>query len=924
MPDFREYVRSHLEPLGVSGEQEAEIVEEVALEFQENYERACRGGLSAEEAWQDVCERARPWPELARELRSALREEAAAPQREERPRRLPWRLLDGLWRDVVYGARQLRNSPGFTTVAVLMLALGIGGNTAIFSLLNAILLRELPVSHPAQLVFLGPAEAEGFTRSLSTTGAFSYPFFREFRRRNEVFSNVAAVESGLMTAHGRVAGNAEMERLEVELVSGSYFPALGVKPARGRLLTDADDQRPGGHPIAVANYDWWRARMAGDPAILRKTVQIGSTAYAIVGVAAPHFSGVTVGRAPDLWIPLAMQKEVMPDRNGRENVRFESLHLIGRMKPGVLLAQAQANADLLFHQIQSEFARTTGAASALPDIQRARLELTPAATGRSGLRREFSSPLLILMTVVALVLLIACANVANLLLARSAARRREVAVRMSMGAERPRLIRQLLAESSLLGFAGAALGVLFASGASRLMVATVSPESPLSVRVTPDARVLAFTILVTVVTVLLFGIAPAWRTTGLDLAGVLRAGRGLIGHAGPTRLTHGLVIGQVALSVLLLAGAGLFLESLSNLTHVNTGFDRANALVVATDTAAAGYRRDERLISTMQRIEERIAAVPGVHSASFAGDVFDGGGSSTTNVRVPGRPQTDDDPRVELNRVGAGYLDAMKIPVILGRGLSARDNAASRKVAVINETMVRTHFGGASPLGRTFSVGSDPEWQNVEVVGVMKDAKYMELEEEQMPAAFFPYAQQIDHFLNYVVVRYSGDPAVIGAGVRKAVREIDGNLPVAEIRPLAELVDRFTRNHRLVTALSALFGILAALLACIGIYGVMSYGIARRTNEFGVRMALGATRGAVLGVVLRETAWLALAGSAIGLGLAMASGTAVKSVLIGVKGESPLVLGLPMVVMIAVALFAGYLPARRATRIDPSTALRYE
>ena len=927
MPDFRAYVRQNLPPLGVSGAREAEIVEELALEFQESYERALRRGLNPEQAWQEVRNHARSWRELGDELQSALgKHEVDAPEA-AKAGNIFRRLSEDLTRDLKYAARRLLKTPGFTIVAVLMLALGIGANTAIFSLLNAILLRNLPVRQPEQLVLFGKAQASGTTSFLphGSTQVFSYPFFREFRRRNQVFSEVAAIQSFLVQSHGRVARSADLEKISVELVSGTYFNTLGVNAILGRVFTDADDQTPGAHPVIVASYSWWQNRFAKDPSIAGKTVTIGPTVYTIIGVAPPEFFGVTVGQSPNLWIPLAMQKEISPDRNGLEKNLFQSLHVIARLKPGVAKIQAQANTDLLFHQILRSYIGPQPRQEQVDGIQHAWIELTPAATGRSELRQEFASPLKILMVVVVLVLLIACANVANLLLARAAARQREIAVRMSMGAERSRLIRQLLAESSLLGSVGAVLGVAFAWGASRLLLAMVSTGSELvPIRVAPDAGVLGFTVAVTILTVFLFGTVPALRATALDLAPSLKVGRGVISAGMRNRLARGLVVGQVALSLVLLAGAGLFLRSLANLTDVDVGFDKQNALRMRIDPGGAGYQRDERLSSMMPRLEERVNSLPGIHGASFALSVFDGGGWSQDDIIVPGRPRSENDPTVDLNIVGPQYIDVMRTPIVLGRGLSARDNQASRKVAVINETMARTYFPGGSPLGHTFAVGDEAEWQNLEVVGVMKDSKYMELEEKQMPAAFFPHSQHREEFLRSFVVRYTGDPIFLVPAIRRAVREIDANLPVSDVATLAQMVDDFTLNRRLVAQLSTFFGILGALLACIGIYGVMTYGIARRTNEFGIRMALGAERRNILWVVLRETLVLAIAGVAIGVALALASGRLVESLLFGVKSYNPTVMILSILAMIVVALLAGYLPARRATKIDPSTALRYE
>ena len=929
MPDFKRYVRENLPRLGISGVREAEIVEELALEFQENYERALRSGLNPEAAWQQVREQARPWRELGGELRSALGERREAPPEPQKSARGFTRFWGDLRRDLSYAARQFLKSPGFSVIAVLMLALGIGANTAIFSLLNAILLRTLPVRQPEQLVFFGGAHAEGDTSFLphKSTEVFSFPFFREFAQKSHVFSDVAAIQSFLVQSYGRFAGRTDLERIQVELVSGTYFRTLGVNPVLGRVFTGADDQALGAHPIAVARYSWWRDRFADSASLASKTVTIGSTVYTIIGVAPPGFFGVTVGQAPDLWIPLTMQKEISPDRNGLQENLFQCLHIIARLKPGVSRAQAQSETNLLFRQILRGYLGPQPAKQELEDVQHAHIDLTPAATGRSRLRGEFGSPLKFLMCVVVLVLLIACANVANLLLARATGRRQEIAVRMSLGAERWRLIRQLLVESGLLGFAGAVLGLSFAWIGSGLLVAMVSAGSaPLPIRVTPDAGVLAFAIAVTIVTVFLFGAAPALRATRFDLASSL-ATRGTTAGRRRNRLSRVLVVGQVALSLVLLAGAGLFLRSLENLMDVNLGFDKQNVLRMRIDPSAAGYRTDARLSSTMQRVEERVAGLPGIRAASFAESVFEGGGSATTEIRVPGRPESEQNPSTDINVVGPQYLDVMKMPIVMGRGLNARDNQASRRVAVINETMARTFFPSGSPLGRTFGVfglGDGPRWQNIEVVGVVKDAKYMYVDEKQMPAAFFPYAQHPGHFIYNFVVRYTGDPSSLVPAIRKAVVEIDPNLPVSDARTLSQMVDDLTLNQHLVAQLSTFFGALAALLACIGIYGVTSYGITRRTNEFGIRMALGAERGNVLWVVLRETLWLAAAGVAAGLVLAFACSRMVQNLLFGVTAMNPLVMGLSILAMVVLALIAGYVPARRATRIDPAVALRYE
>jgi predicted permease len=833
--------------------------------------------------------------------------------------------MSGLIQDLRYALRQLRKSPGFASVVVLTLALGLGANTAIFSVLDALMLRNLPVPEPQQLELFGKGQWVGGLDTLPNRSwqLFSYPFFREFSKKNEVFSDVAAINSILFGTHGRVAGGANLEKIDAELVSGTYFKTLGVNPVLGRALTSADDQTPGAHPVAVASFSWWQRRFGKDPSVVGKTVTIGATLYSIIGVAPPEFFGATVGQSPDLWIPLAMEKEISPGWNGLdEPLLFQTLYLIGRRKPGVSVEEAGANTNLIFKQILHEYVGPQPSPKQLDDIHHAQIELTPAATGLSQLRQRFSLPLRILMTVVALVLLVACANVANLLLARTATRRREIALRMSLGATRLRLIRQLLVESVLLVFFGAVLGLWIAWWAIRILTATAAATTPIHASL--GGPILAFAVAVSALTVILFGTAPALYATRFDIAPSLKPGRGAMPAESRNRLSRGLIVGQVALSLVLLVGAGLFLRSLMNLMSVDTGFDKQNVLMMGIDPGGAGYQPDERLEAAMTQVEERVGSLPGVRAASFAFFVFNGGGWITP-VAVPGRPNTGNDPDVDHITVGPQYLDAMAMPVILGRGLSPQDTKASRKVAVINETMVRTYFGGSSPLGRTFSmIGDAPDLQNVEVVGVVKDAKYMDLQENPMPAAFYPHSQHLGTFLYSFVVRCSGNPKLLAPEIAAAIRQVDPNLPVDNFTTLSEIVDDSVSDHRLVAQLCSFFGLLAVSLSCIGIYGLMSYGVARRTSEFGVRMALGAQRRNVLWLVLKETLGLVVIGLVVGLALAPIVSRLATSLLFGLDSYDPLTIGLAVVAMLSVALLAGYLPARRAAKVDPMVALRYE
>lgn len=840
--------------------------------------------------------------------------------------------MTGLLQDLRFGLRQFRKSLGFTLVAVITLALGMGANTAIFSLLDAALLRSLPVQEPQQLVLFGKGGWRGSIDSLPNRSwqLFSYRFVREFRQKNEAYSDVAAVSSILFTTHGRVAGGTNLEKIDAELVSGGFFHTLGVPPILGRVLTDSDDQTIGGHPIAVASYSWWQKRFGKRPDVLGKAFTIGSTVYTLIGVAPPEFFGVSVGQSPDVWIPLAMEKEISPGWNGLEKNLFQSLYVVARRKPGISMEQAGANTNLLFKQILHEYVGEQANQQELNDIEHAQIALTPAATGLSQLRREFSSPLKILMAVVGLVLLVACANVANLLLARATARRREIAVRMSIGAARWRLIRQLLAESVLLGIAGVILGAWFAWWAMHFLLTMVSTGGDLvPLKVSLDPTVLGFTTLVGILTVLIFGTVPSFYATRLELTPSLKEGRGTTSGRSSNALARGLVIGQVAASLVLLVGAGLFLRSLANLTTLDTGFNKQNVLVTAADVSGAGYREDAHLEMVMQQVEDRVNALPGIQGASFAFSLFGGGWTDT--VRVPGRPANSSDPEVFHNIVGSRYFETMGMPIVMGRGLLPQDSNASKRVAVINETMARDYLEGASPLGRTFSVAdegpeADPrrtEWQNIEVVGVAKDAKYMALDEKPRPAAFYPHAQHVG-YIGTFVARYTGDPRVASRAIAKSIHAIDPNIPLDDFRTLTQIVDDSVLNHRLVAQLCTFFGLLAVLLACIGLYGLMSYGVTRRTNEFGVRLALGANRGRVIWLVLRETLTLVVAGLAIGLAVVPAVSRFVVSFLFGLKPYDLVSMGSAIFAMTVVALLAGYLPARRAARVDPMVALRYE
>jgi len=834
--------------------------------------------------------------------------------------------MRSLLTDLRYATRMLLRSPGLTLVAVLSLALGIGANAAIFSLLNAVMLRELPVQDPSRLVLLGQARAAGSSGDFAETELYSYSFYREMRKKNQVFSDVTAMLSlSFEGMHGVVEGSSSLEPMNVQLVSGTYFPALGVKPILGRVFTDAEDEPAGAHAVAVMSYYWWQRRFARDPSIVGKTVTLSSTVYTIVGVTPQEFFGTTVGQRPDLWIPLSMEKQISPGWSGLDNKWFQSLYILGRLKPGVATEQASANVNLLARQIWQEYAGSVLTKQQQRDLEHAHIVLTPASRGLSRLRFEFSLPLQILMAVVGLVLLIACANIANLLLARATTRQREIAVRMAIGAGRARLVRQMLTESLLMAFLGGALGVLFASWASGALLAMVSagPE-PLPLNVAPDARVLAFTFLVSLATAILFGAAPALRATRVDVAPALKEGRGAATAAGRGGLAKMLIVSQVALSLVLLICAGLFLRTLVNLANVDAGFNKENVLLFAIDPVDVGYKEDARLASLYQQIEQRVSAQPGVRGASISFFTFNQG-EWTDPVSILGKaPRPENDMSATYNVVGPAYFSVMGIPVLVGREFGGQDTEKSPKVAVINETMAKNFFPGGSPIGRRFGVGGDPKHANdIEVVGVVKDTKHESLRERPFPEAYLPYSQNIRYYFD-LEVRYAGDPKAMVAEVRHAVGEVDRSLPVTYQNTLAEQVDRSIANQALIARLSAFFGLLAVFLACIGIYGLMAYTVTRRTSEIGIRMALGAGRSRVLWMVMRESSILVGLGLVIGLPVALAAQRLVSKMLFGLKPADPISLAGAAILLLAFALIAGYLPARKASLVDPMVAVRYE
>ncbi|HEY2856825.1 MAG TPA: ABC transporter permease [Terracidiphilus sp.] len=839
---------------------------------------------------------------------------------------------DNLLKDLRFAIRQLLRSPGFTIIAVLSLALGIGANTAIFTLLNAILLRPLPVQNPKELLWFGNGSARGSTDGVPDGHAklFSYSFFNDFRQKDTSFSGIAAIDSIQFGSKASIAG-APYHTTHVDLVSGSYFPVLGVPAFLGRTLEEFDDHAPGASPVAVASYTWFQRNLNGDPSALGRVIRIESHDYTLVGVAKPGFFGTSVGEPTDLWIPLSMEKELSPGWNGLDNNMFQSLYVIGRLKPGVTQAQAGAETNILFHSIVRDYLGPQPTKQHLDSLAHTTVELNPGAYGVSQLRRGASMPLEILMGIVALVLLIACANIANMLLARGVSRAREVAVRMALGASRRRIVFQLLTESLLLAFLGAVAGVALAWKASALLLNMAHPgPDPVPLDTAPDATVLAFTLGITALTALLFGMLPAFRASGVEFTPALKEGRGGTQVATRGALARSLIVGQIALSVLLMVAAGLFVRSLIHLSSVGTGFDKHNVLVFALDSSTANLPHktpDEiRSVHLQEQIEASVQNIHGVQSDSFSFFTFNEG-AWTDQVLfqgVPRTPQNGND--VFFNNVGKGFFSTMGISLVEGRVFNAQDTQTSPKVGIINETTARRFFPNSSAIGHRFAIGETPDHPGeIEVVGVVKDAKYIALNEGTLMAAYFPCTQNVGFYGNFAV-RYApgANRQEIVSRTRRAIAEINPNILVDSVSSLEEQVDRSIATESLIAKLSGFFGLLAVFLACIGIYGLLSYSVARRTSELGIRLALGAQTRALLWMILRESILLLVLGLAIGIPIALASTRVLKSLLYDLSPLDPTAIGVSIAAVACMTIAAAWLPARRATKIDPSRALRTE
>ncbi len=835
--------------------------------------------------------------------------------------------MQTIWQDLRYGARMLLKSPGFTLITVLTLALGIGAVAAIFSLTDQILLRFLPVERPEELVVLrSPGPKTGRVSSDGDSSAsFSYPMYKELRDRNNAFSGLLARYVISLS----VAGEGQTERADGELVSGNYFDVLGVRPALGRVFNQEDDRVPNAHPVVVLSHAYWTRRFGADPGILNKTLTVNGALMTVVGVSRAGFQGVQVGQTPDVFVPMMMKAQMTPNWNGLDNHKDHWLAIMGRLKPGLSRAQTEEAVRPSYRSIlEAELPLMTGwSAETRQRFLDRRIVLDEGAKGRQILQGDTKKPLLILMGMAGLALLIACANVANLLLARGAARQREIAVRMALGAGRFRLMRQFLVESLLLSLMGGAVGLLVAFWAIRGLVAAIPPSiGVLGLSTELNWRLLGFNFALSALTGLLFGVAPAARATRLNLEATLREqGSSVSGSLSHVRFRKALVVSQIVLTTVLLVGAGLFARSLNNLQRLDLGLRADHVIAFSIAPELNGYS-PQRTIAFFGDLRQGIAALPGVRSVSAAEIPILTDSNWSSNITVEGyQAQEQEDMNVHHNRIGPDYFATMSVPLLSGREFTVSDAAGRPKVAIINETMARRYFANRNPIGSHFAFGSGNAVRpDIEIVGVVKDSKHATVREQKRTFIYLPYSQETDLGRITFYVRTDQDVASIAPSLRREVERRDGNLPIYELKTLRQQADESLFADRFLTFLSVCFGLLAAALAAIGLYGVMAYTVTRRSREIGIRIALGATWGRVAWLILREVALLAMAGLLVGVPLAWALGRAMESLLFEVKGGDPLVFVAVILLLGCVALLGSYLPARRAAKVDPMIALRCE
>ncbi len=832
-----------------------------------------------------------------------------------------------LLQDVRYGLRMLAKNPGFTFIAILTLALGIGANTAIFSLLNQVLLRRLPVRNPSELVVLkSPGPKRGHVWSDGDDSEiFSYPVYKGLAKNTTVFDGVLA----RFQFAASIASHGETERGSGELVSGDYFEVLGVRPALGRVLSPADDDVQGAHPVLVLSHAYWTRHFGGDAGVLNQTILVNNTEMAIVGVAQAGFGGIQVGQTPDIFVPMTMKGQMTPIRSGLDDWNDSFLAILARRKPGVSMEEAQAGINVDYPGLLEQQVKSFSHASAKErqEFLSKKIVLHPGAQGRTVAQRDSGPALMALFAMVALVLLIACTNVANLQLAKAAARQREFAIRSALGASPGRMMRQLLVESFLCALGGGGLGLVLGIWIMNILTqAVVSEAGVQGITAQVDGSVFGFAAAATAVSALLFGLIPAWRATRTGVSQMLKD-QGSTTSAGPghVRFRKYLVAGQVAFTLLLLTGGALFSRTLWNLRKQNLGLSTENLITFSLAPQLSGYDAP-RTVALIDQLRERLGALPGVLGVGSSQIAVLTGTNMGTNITVEGRQEVETDERdVNFDAVSPNYFSTMRIALVSGREFNAGDTGTSTKVAIINEAVAKEFFAKRNPIGAHFALGGGNDVKpNIEIVGVVKNAKEGHVRDADRPYFYQPYSQFGKLFGMSFYVRTKQEPLLIANAVRETVRGADANLPVYDLKTVERVVDEDLFAERVIAGLSAAFGGLAALLAALGIYGVLAYLVVQRTREIGIRVALGAAAGHVRGLVFKEVGWMMLAGALVGLPLAYVLARLSESLLYGVKAGDIPVYAASVGIICLVALAACYIPSRRATRIDPIVALRYE
>ncbi len=832
--------------------------------------------------------------------------------------------MPSLLRDVRTGLRSLAKAPVLTGVAVLSLALGIGANTAIFTLFDQVLLRLLPVKDPRSLVMV--ATRGSHTGSNRGPNALSYPMYKDYREKNQVFEGVLCRYGATVNA----GFGGKTERAEAELASGNYFEVLGVGPALGRVLQPEDERAPGGEPVVVLGHDYWRNRFVSDPEVLGKALLVNGHPMTIVGVAAAGFSGVSLGFQPDLYIPVTMKKQATPSWDDLEDRRSRWVQVFARLSPGVSREAAEASLGALYKQIIAAEVEESYFNDVTPywkdQFLKSHAVVLPGGQGYSRMREELATPLRMLMILVGLVLLITCANVSNLLVAKATSRRKEVALRLALGARRHTIMKQLLVESLLLALAGGLLGLALAYGTTRgLILLAPTEQARVALSATPDARILGFTLLLSALAAVGFGLLPALEAARTDLISTMKqaSGTSAAGHGARVRKT--LVVVQVVVALILLLGSSLFVQSLRNLNEVDPGFRATNLVRFKIDPLLGGYDVPGTK-QFYQRLLERLRSLPAVESAGLAIVAIMEGNEWDSTVGVEGyRTAEGEDMNPHFNSISPGYLETLGLAIRAGRDFDERDQMGVTKAVIVNETFARKYFPEGSPIGYHLGWGGGPNAKlDMEIVGVVQDAKYEDLRDEVPRQVFiaYPQAEWADEMTAYV--RTSVSSKAMFARIREEVRELDPAMPMFDMNTMEDQLDRSLAVERLIALLSSAFGALATLLAFLGLYGVTAFGVTRRSAEIGLRMALGAKGASVVGMVLKEVAILAGIGVGLALPLAWWLSELVKSQLYGVAPRDPLTLALATSSLLAVALAAGAIPAVRASRVSPVSVLRYE